>query len=202
MGYATRTGTGDSLTVPRRFLLKAESKGSIRQITNFTSGKEKEDKELSSQESWLEEQQLELFEVLRDRKERKDLNKEHNEELKIQDPRKIYIGDKNISNLTLVENDNYVTYKLSKYPSNKRTMVPHFVSESGHTEEQKAYSKVGGKQASHELWVLDIERDTTIKIDYSALVGVFKKPLFLAKFHIAPCPPGFKFSLRGAKHDQ
>lgn len=151
---------------------------SLTQLTNFKSGSKPSEKTSTEENKWLEEQQLELFEVLRDRKERKDLTEAHDELLKSETPSEIYINGSYLTNLTLGVNESYATYKLTDYPSNKRGMVPHFVNESGYTSEQRVYTKVGGEQASRELWMLGIAKDTTIQFKTDVLTGIFKKPAY------------------------
>ena len=158
--------------------------GSIKQLTNIKSGSDSSSSESvgSEQDEWLKKQQLELFEVLRDRKERKELQKEHSEKLAYSKPKTIFLKGKSISNLQLSKNGQFATYKLSDYPKNKRTMVPHFVTESGYTKEQTTRPKVGGKEATHELWIIDFKRDTTYQVAISSLSGIYNKPLYLKDY--------------------
>lgn len=156
--------------------------GSIQQLTNIKSGNESVTRFDNEQDAWLRNQQLDLFEVLRERKERSELSKERFEKLKEKLPKTIFLGGKSISNLKLSKNNRFLTYKLSSYASNKRTIVPHFVTESGYTEDQKAYAKVGEKQDSHELWVFDFKRDSAYQVDVSGLSGIYNKPLYLKDY--------------------
>lgn len=157
--------------------------GTLKQLTNIKSGNASSSNESeTAQSAWLKQQQLDLFEVLRDRKERKDLKKEHATKLKVKKPKTIFIGTKSLSNLTLSNNGRFVSYKLSKYPKNKRTITPHFVTKSGYTEDQNTRSKVGGEQPTHELWVFDVKKDTTYKVKVSSLTGIYNKPLYLKDY--------------------
>ncbi len=152
----------------------------IEQLTNFKSGSEATESSETKQNEWLEQQQQDLFEVLRDRKVRSELTEVHSDLLKPIKPLAIYLNGKSISNITLTEH--YISYKLTSFPTNKRTMVPHFVDESGYTEDQTAYSKVGAKQASYELWIFDMDRDSTYQVDVSELSGIYNKPLYLKEY--------------------
>ncbi|MFB0938707.1 MAG: prolyl oligopeptidase family serine peptidase [Urechidicola sp.] len=156
--------------------------GSIEQLTNIKSGSPSDEKPENDQDEWLKDQQEALFEVLRDRKERTDLKKAHSDLLKVKKPKAIYLEGKSISSLNINNNGNYATYKLSTYATNKRTIVPHFVSESGYTEDQKAYAKVGAKQDSHDLWIFDFERDSTYQVNVLGLSGIYDKPLYLKDY--------------------
>ncbi|MDT0552048.1 S9 family peptidase [Urechidicola vernalis] len=156
--------------------------GQIAQLTNFKTGSKKKKNRTSEQDQWLKEQQYDLFEVLQDRKERKDLSNEHSEALRVQRPKEIYLNGKYLSNITIGENGKYIAYRLSEYPKNKNTMTPHFVSESGYTTEQRTRSKVGGKRPSYELWIYNYEKDSTYKVDVSSLTGIYNKPLYLKEY--------------------
>ncbi len=156
--------------------------GSIEQLTNIKPGNSSGENSTTEKHTWLADQQDELFEVIRDRKERKELKKERSDLLTEDKPNTIYLKGKSISSLNINENGNYATYKLSSYATNKRTEVPHFITESGYTENQKAYAKVGEKQDSHELWILDFKRDTTYQVDFSGLSGIYEKPLYLKDY--------------------
>ena len=160
------------------------SNGQIKQITNIKSGSDSSSSgnNDNEQNAWLRQQQLDLFEVLRDRKERKDLQKEHSDKLRIKKPKTIFLEGKSLSNLVLSKNGQFVSYKLSDYPKNKRTITPHFVTESGYTYDQNTRPKVGGKQASHELWVFDIKRDSAYQVDVSSLSGIYTKPQYLKDY--------------------
>lgn len=156
--------------------------GGITQLTNFKSGSKKTDKKVSEQDTWLENQQQELFEVLRDRKEKKELTKEHAELLKDSQPKAVYLNGKYISNITLGENGNFVTYKLSEYPDNTIAEIPHFVNDEGYTSTQKTYELTGAKQAIHELWVFDFKQDSTYQVSTKSFAGIYTKPLFLKDY--------------------
>ncbi len=156
----------------------------IKQITNIKSGIDSSSSrnDDNKQNAWLRQQQLDLFEVLRDRKERKDLQKEHSDNLKVKKPKTIFLEGKTLSNLTLSKNDRFLSYKLSSSVTNKRAIVPHFVTESGYTGNQKTNAKVGEKQDSHELWIFDFKRDSSYQVDVTGLNGIYNKPLYLKDY--------------------
>ncbi len=156
--------------------------GKTIQVTNFTKGnkstKDKDDK----QKVWLKKQQLELFDILKERKIKRELDKKHDDLLKINEPKAIYLNGKNISNITLSKDEKFVTYKLSKYSNNEPIKIAHFVNESGYTTTQNTNSKVGGKLANHEFWVLDLAKDTTYQVDYSNLSRIYDTPKYLKNY--------------------
>ena len=156
--------------------------GTVTQLTNFKLGSKKVEKKVSEQDEWLENQQQELFEVLRERKEKKELSKEHSKLLKEDIPKEIYLNGKYISNITVGKNGDFVTYKLSEYPDNTIADIPHFVNDEGYTSSQKTYAFTGAKQAIHELWVFDFKQDSAYQVTTKSLTGIYTKPLYLKEY--------------------
>ncbi|MFK5878105.1 MAG: prolyl oligopeptidase family serine peptidase [Flavobacteriaceae bacterium] len=156
--------------------------GTVTQLTNFKSGSKKAEKKVSEQDQWLENQQQKLFEVLRDRKEKKEITKEHAERLKDDKPSAIYLNGKHVSNIIIGKNGDFVTYKLSEFPDNTIAEIPHFVNETGYTSTQKTYDLTGAKQVIHELWVFDFKLDSTYQVTTKSLAGIYTKPLYLKEY--------------------
>jgi dipeptidyl aminopeptidase/acylaminoacyl peptidase len=153
------------------------------QVTNFQAGAPKPDPKLSEQERWLKQDQLSLFEVL---KERADKKKETDKQTKADQPRRpkeIFIDDKQVDNVLLSPNENYITYRLFKQnATDKRAIVPNYVTESGFTEDMIARTKVGTTPPNSEFWLYDIKRDTAILITAKSLEGINDKPDFLKDY--------------------
>jgi dipeptidyl aminopeptidase/acylaminoacyl peptidase len=157
------------------------------QITNFQVGAAKPDPKLNDQERWLKQDQLSLFEILR---ERADKKKETETRAKAEQPRRpkeIFSDDKQVDNALLSPDEKYITYRLSKQNlTDKRTIVPNYVTESGFTEDIPARTKVGTSAPINDLWIYDIKRDTTLAISIKNLEGINDKPDFLKEYFTKP----------------
>jgi dipeptidyl aminopeptidase/acylaminoacyl peptidase len=165
------------------FLWSMES-GSIKQITNLRSGSEKPEKRQSDQEAWLERDQLEYFEILAERKEKRDYNKEKSEKYKPFQPKVKYYEKNSISGFSFSPDNRFVTYRITKAPSNpKRTKVPDFVTESGYINNLNGRPKVGSPGSSFENWIYDMERDSHYRIDVSTIPGIKDKPSYYQEYH-------------------
>jgi dipeptidyl aminopeptidase/acylaminoacyl peptidase len=153
------------------------------QITNFQAGSPKPDPKPNDQDRWLKQDQLSLFEIL---KERADKKKETETRTKAEQPRRpkeIFSDDKQVDNAVLSPNENYITYRLSKQNlTDKRTIVPNYVTESGFTEDIPARTKVGTSAPVNELWIYDIKRDTALAISIKNLEGIYDKPDYLKDY--------------------
>lgn len=164
------------------YLINPET-GLIKQVSNFVVGEEKPESASKGQAKWLEDQQLELFDVLKERKAndktREALRKK--EEVKV--PEKIYLGKKRLGNVSLSPTGRYFIFNTFESPEGtKTTSVTHHVTESGYTEERNARTKVGSTQTKSELGIFDIESNKTVKIQTSNIPGLKDLPGYLKDY--------------------
>lgn len=164
------------------FLMNLET-GLIRQVTNFVQGEEKPEKQSQGQAKWLEEQQMELFDVL---KEKKAINKARENRRKAEElaePGKIYLGKSRLGDVSLSPLGRYVVYTTFESPEgNKPTLVTHFVTESGYTEGKEGRTKVGSEQMSVSMGIFDVRNNTTIPINTEDIPGLKDLPEYLSDY--------------------
>ncbi len=157
--------------------------GNTHQLTQFISGKKKENAP-NEQAKWLERDQLEYFDILRERKQIRALRERQQKERKISHPKAIYLNKKVLSQLQIDPSGRFVTYRLtSRPPKPANTLVPDFVTQSGYLKDLNARPKVGSTQATYQSWIYDRERDSTYQISTKNLAGIHKKPAFLADYY-------------------
>ena len=148
--------------------------GTTTQITDFkNSGKPSGDHDIPNnpKDKWLYEQQLSMFTVLAEKKAKREAGKTELEKEKQMRPLPLYLSGKSLMWANLSPDGNFVTYLLMKRNKSKSTEVPHFVTESGYTENQNTRPKVGTKPAKFELYIYDIKKRKTHKIDLTQLKG-------------------------------
>ncbi|MCB0581767.1 MAG: prolyl oligopeptidase family serine peptidase, partial [Phaeodactylibacter sp.] len=165
-----------------------KASGATEQLTDFRKGSKKVEPALPDYQEWLKQDQLELFEVLRERKAEKERKKARRETLRPDRPLEIYYGSKRLSNLQASPDLRYVTFRLTNDKDAQNTMVPAFVTESGYLDEQRARPKVGGPQDTYEMGVYDRQRDTFYLVDTKTLEGIYAKPAFLYEYHTDSLP--------------
>ena len=157
--------------------------GEIDQLTNFQVGTKKPEPKLSEQEKWQKQDQLSLFDIL---KERSDKKKEGDKIQKADLPKRakeIFVEDKSVLEPQLSPDEKYITYRLIKAGTGvKSAIVPSYVTESGFTEDLPARTKVGATQASFEFWVYDIKKDTSLQVSTKEIEGIFDEPDFLKDY--------------------
>lgn len=158
----------------------------LRQLTNFTKGpKQKQgDAKLSDQDQWLKENQSALFDVLRERKKKREVQ-DSLEKLQEKKPLKelpVAAGEI-VRSVTASPNLQYVAYmKYSPVKDNRNTIVPKYVTESGYTEDMQTRNKVGDKQGATTAFFYDIQKDTIVSISTQNLEGIKDIPAFYSDY--------------------
>ncbi len=150
------------------------------QRTDLREGDEPEDDAPSAQDAFLERQQLDLFDVLREAA-RKDSLREAAEEREATTrdlPPTFYTGTKNVQQLRLSPDERFVTFVLAEDAKPTETRMTNYVTRSGYAEEMTARPKVGAAGEAQMLYVQDLRRDTTFAVDLSTLPGATDAPDF------------------------
>ncbi len=152
--------------------------GSIKQITHFKKGSErqKKDRDTSAKEAWLESENLGLLEVVRQRKEEKESSEAYLKSTKEAEDFVFYLKGKELRNLEVSPNGNFAGFSLIERKRGKETVVPNYVDESGYTVDLPARSKVGDLEYTAELALYDLRKDTVYMIDFSGLPGIKDLP--------------------------
>jgi dipeptidyl aminopeptidase/acylaminoacyl peptidase len=151
--------------------------GQLEQVTNFVS---KNDKSayLNKKDKWLQNDQLSLFEVIKQRDDKAKLSKTNAEKNKLNRPLEIPLKGMNLMEAQMSPDGNYVSYILYKRERSKRTNVPNYVTKSGYTEDINARAKVGSRPSKFEMHIYDIKQRKTYKVDFSTLDGINDVPKY------------------------
>lgn len=158
--------------------------GTLRQLTDFTDRKERKNPKSDAQSAWLERDQLEYFEILRERDQADEYREERRKSLSPDRPKKIYLDGASVSSQSISPDGMFVGYRLSRRPSkDERTIVPDYVTEDGYTKDLNARPKVGSDQTTFSSWIFDVAQDSAFKIDEKQIPGIYDKPDFLRFYH-------------------
>ncbi len=140
----------------------------------------------NQQEQWLKNDQLQYFQVLKERKEKKEAADAYSKNLpKEKELRSISIDDKSVQGLAISPDGRFVSYRLFKAtsPSNaKTTIVPNYVTETGFTTDIPARTKVGTQQGTSESFIYDRIKDTIITIKTDSIPGIQDLPDYLKDY--------------------
>ncbi|MFV8839573.1 S9 family peptidase [Salinimicrobium soli] len=158
--------------------------GVLKKLTNIESGdkKEKKEKELSAQDEWLKQENLELLDVVEQREKKKKATEEYREMTGKPEPYTYYAGKKRVYNLTVSPDARYVTFNLITRKENKDTGVPDYTDASGYTVDLPARSKVGGEQSEVEMAIYNVEQDTVYNVQTDALPGIQDLPDYVKDY--------------------
>ena len=136
----------------------------------------------NQQEQWLQKDQLQYFQVLRERKRKRQLADDYNKSISSKEMRSIPLDDKYIQGLSISPDGRFITYRLYKQGSGKNTIIPNYVTESGFTTDINGRTKVGTPQSSSELFIYDRIKDTIIAFNASKIPGIEEIPSYLSEY--------------------
>lgn len=158
--------------------------GTLKQLTNIKPGSRKAEAkdDLNTKDQWLQDENLALLQVVRERKENRDATKNYREATRDPERFAFYLEEKNLSNLVVAPNAKYATFSIIDRKSSKNTGVPNYVDESGYTKDLSARSKVGDLSYTAALALYQIEKDTVITFDFSTLPGISKLPDYIKDY--------------------
>ncbi|PSL07413.1 S9 family peptidase [Cecembia rubra] len=160
------------------------STSSLSKITRIVPGSKPEQKSEKSEEreNWLKEDNLKLLEVVRQREETKKASDLYNKTITPKEPFTFYLGNKQLSNLTVSPDGSYVTFNLITRVDNKGTLVPDYTHTSGYTTNLNTRSKVGDKPSKIELAIYNIQKDTVYLLNTDNLEGIKDLPDYVKDY--------------------
>lgn len=152
--------------------------GKIVQYTDFRRGKKASSAALNDQEKWLRNDQLAMFQVLKEREDKKNAAEKIRKSENPDRPKEIYLDEKTVDMVRMSPDEKYVTFRLVKQAKPKNTIVPNYVTTSGFTEDINGRTKVGAALNTQELHIYDVAGDTVFQITTADLEGINDKITF------------------------
>lgn len=145
------------------------SDGATRQLTDLRSGPEPGERPLQGQRKYLEDQQLELFEHIRIRAERRAEEEARREARAALELKPIYLRqNERIMGLAIDPAGRYAILRVGVPASDSRqTIVPRWVTESGYTESLTVRNRVGDAQMEGRLGLVSLEDGEMTWLDLS-----------------------------------
>jgi len=153
--------------------------GSLVQLTNFRKGKS--DDKPKEKESFLKEQQKELFQFVRDQEEKEKWNTA-NEDPKLDFPKPYFVGKNTIEATKVSPKGDFVTFRLREESEVKQEEMEVFITADGYNKSKATKSKVSTNNfVNTKFGIYNVAKDTVYTVNFSTLS------------HIQDVPEYFKF---------
>jgi dienelactone hydrolase/WD40 repeat protein len=158
--------------------------GETRQLTNFINEDEKKKEEIiSPEDQWLQKEQIQYMQVLRERKEKERLGKIYDSVHEKKELKKITIGDKRIRGLSISPDGRFINYELYESPGKRKsTIVPDYITESGYTKDIHGREKVGQAEGAYQFFIYDRQMDSVLEVKMDSIEGIRDIPEFMKNY--------------------
>lgn len=154
---------------------------SIVQLTNFRTGKE--NKSSKEEDSFLKDQQKELFQFVRDEAKADDWYEAQSKSKKEKFPKEIFYDKSSLEQVKISPDGKFVTFRISDYPTQTSTNVENFITADGFTRQEKARAKVSVDNFSkHKFGIFNVEKDTMYYVSFSNLSGIKEAPKYYQEY--------------------
>lgn len=149
---------------------------SLVMLTNFKSGKENKAK---AEDSFLKDQQKELFQFVRDEAKADEWYATQSKSKKEKFPKEIFYDKSVVEQVKASPDGTFVTFRLSDYPTETATNVENFITDDGFTQSDKARAKVSTANFSkHKFGIFNVAKDTTYYVSFAHLTGIKDAPKY------------------------
>lgn len=156
-------------------LFKFDTKlGSLVQLTNFKKGKS--DDKPKEKESFLKEQQKELFQFVRDQEEKEKWNTA-NEDPKSDFPKPYFVGKNTIEATKVSPKGDFVTFRLREETEVKQEEMEVFITADGYNKSKATKSKVSTNNlVNTKFGIFNVAKDTVYTVNFSSLSHIQDVP--------------------------
>jgi dipeptidyl aminopeptidase/acylaminoacyl peptidase len=149
--------------------------GTMVQLTNFKAGKEK-DKEVEK-DTFLNNQQKELFQFVRDQEEKKNWNKAKADENKSDFPKPYFYGKEGFESLKVNPKGTYATFRLVEVNERKSEIMENFITKDGYNQSVNTKEKVSTSNLTKSKFgIYSVAQDSVYFVDFSSLSHIQDKP--------------------------
>lgn len=156
-------------------LFKFDTKiGSLVQLTNFKKGKSEE--KPKEKESFLKEQQKELFQFVRDQEQKEKWNTA-NEDPKSDFPKPYFFGKNSIESTKASPKGDFVTFRLREETEVKQEEMELFITADGYNKSRDTKTKVSTNNfVNTKMGIYNVAKDTVYMVNFSSLSHIQDVP--------------------------
>lgn len=153
------------------------NQGSLIQLTNFKKGKD--DDETKPAETFLDKQQKELFQFVRDNDTKKKWFEAQGKSIKSDFPKAVYSDKADYINLSVHPKGNYVAFSLYEPAETKSEIMENFITGDGYNTSVTTKPKVSTANFfKTKLGIYNREKDTAYYADFSKLSHIKDQPKY------------------------
>ena len=152
--------------------------GSIIQITNFRKGKGED--ATSDKESFLKNQQSQLFQFVRDQEALKKWNDAKTKETKSDFPRPYFYGKYSFGSLKADPKGNFATFRLIEEAERKSEKMEIFITADGYNQIENTKEKVStANLLQTKFGIYNVKKDSVYFVNFSKLSHIQDVPKYL-----------------------
>ncbi len=152
------------------------NEASIVQLTNFKKGKEKDK---SVEDNFLDKQQKELFQYIRDQEAKKKWYEAKAKLVKADFPKAVYSDKADFLNLTVNPKGTSVAFTLFEVSENKSEIMEDFITSDGYNRSRDVKTKVSTSNFfKTKFGIYNTVKDTAYFVDFSKLSHIKDKPKY------------------------
>ncbi|RUT72057.1 S9 family peptidase [Flavobacterium cupreum] len=157
-------------------IFKYNSKeATILQITNFTKGVKKE--KTPEKDSFLKNQQKELFQFIKDKEAKKQWNLAKNKTVKSDFAKEYFYGKDNLVSLKASPKGNYATFSLIENSEVKQEKMEVFITDDGYNQTPDTKEKVStANLVKTQFGIYSVAKDSVYFVNFSKLSHIQDVP--------------------------
>lgn len=156
--------------------------GSLSKLTHILSGEKPSEKKASTRDSWLKEDNIDLLQVVRGREQKRDSTRSINELKQGGQKYSFYLGKRQLSNISVSADTEFVGMVLNTPAHSDPTKVPDYIAASGYTTDLNARPKVGTETGKSEMAVYNLAKDTLYFVSIEQLPGITDLPDYIKDY--------------------
>ncbi|MFB9079207.1 prolyl oligopeptidase family serine peptidase [Flavobacterium procerum] len=149
--------------------------GTLLQLTNLSKGVKKENK--PEKETFLNSQQKELFQFIKDKDARKKWFDAKNKLVKSDFAKEYLYGKDDLRSLRVNPNGNYVTFSLMETPETKKEKMEVFITSDGYNQNPETKDKVSVNNFVKTRYAIySVAKDSVYFVNFSSLSHIQDAP--------------------------
>ncbi|HMF71389.1 MAG TPA: prolyl oligopeptidase family serine peptidase [Flavitalea sp.] len=158
--------------------------GTFSQLTDLTRNRKVNQPSISRQDQWLKQDQLFLFELIRNQERDKKADEAQRRQTEVKRPKEFYIDEKStVNNISISPDEKYIAFRISTQPESSRSIiVPNYVTGSGYTEDIPGRTKVGAAAPVSKTYIYDRVRDSIYLVSTKEIPGIKNIPEYLKEY--------------------